>query len=444
MVPLLCANSHSRFLEDNMTHQLTIDRIRRSFKSIGLVVLIMATATRGQLAAETLRLTPDDDWFETLNGNQLAPGDRIVLEAGVYSDPRRLDLRHRGTENHPIVIEADVGAKVVFQRPDERQNTFILEGCSYLVLKGIEITGGAAGIRVNRLSNHHPHHLVFEGLHIHHIGGVAITCNEPGTEYHHLIFRGNHIHHTSGHGEAFYLGGNNATAIVSDSIIANNYIHDLNGESISQGDGIELKQGSFGNQVVGNVIHDTKYPGITAYGTQGESRNQILGNWIWRTQDHGIQVAADAVIQDNFVAFPKYCGIYSREHQGARPDNLELDGNWIFAAPEAAIRVTGAEVGRSHAGSIAIRNNRLVATRDRLSVRVDGNYEIAFSRNVGIGQVSGNVQSSSQSEWQVIDRLNLPDTPSLDADHPAIGFVDFDEIFRTVQRWYDESVRSNR
>ncbi len=113
-------------------------------------------------------------------------------------------------------------------------------------------------------------------MHIHHIGGVAVTANNPGETYQSLTFRHNHIHHTGGHGEAFYLGSNSkpdgsTDGYIFDSVIENNYIHDLIGGTVSQGDGIELKDGSYDNIVRDNVIHDTNYPGIIVYDADGKA-----------------------------------------------------------------------------------------------------------------------------------------------------------------------------
>ena len=93
------------------------------------------------LASGTYRLSPADNWFDLLHGNGLRPGDEVILEAGTYSNERRLELSHVGTKQKPIVIRAANRARVLFRRPDARQNTFNLAGTQYLTIKGLEITG---------------------------------------------------------------------------------------------------------------------------------------------------------------------------------------------------------------------------------------------------------------------------------------------------------------
>lgn len=53
---------------------------------------------------EKIELSPTADWFAVLSGDQLKPGDEVVLHAGTYSSPRRLAIRSSGTVQKPIVI----------------------------------------------------------------------------------------------------------------------------------------------------------------------------------------------------------------------------------------------------------------------------------------------------------------------------------------------------
>ncbi|MEO1529803.1 MAG: right-handed parallel beta-helix repeat-containing protein [Planctomycetota bacterium] len=329
-------------------------------KCICLVVLFCG----GVIRAETIEIGPNENWFEVLNGSDLRPGTRVELRSGIYSDPRRLSIGHAGTADEAIVIRAKPGHQVLLRRPDNRQNTVNLEGAQYLSIEGIEITGGAAAIRIQRGHNRMPRNVSLIGLHIHHIGGVAVTCNEPGTTYREMLFRGNHIHHTSGHGEGFYLGANNdregkTTAVFRDSIVEQNHIHDLNDKTVSQGDGIEIKDGSFGNIIRDNRIHDTKYPGIIVYGTDGNAPNRIERNAIWNSGDHGIQAASDAIIQNNIVFNVRNDGIRSREHQSARVGGLRIVNNTIVNLKGTGIRIDAIDFASER---VLIANNAVFAT----------------------------------------------------------------------------------
>ena len=126
--------------------------------------------------AKTYRLSPTDNWFDLLHGNGLRPGDEVILEAGTYSNGRMLELSHVGTKQKPIVIRAANQARVLFRRPDARQNIFNLAGTQYLTIRGLEITGGSTGID---LQAGRPNSQVRDlgGLHVHHVGGPAVTYN---------------------------------------------------------------------------------------------------------------------------------------------------------------------------------------------------------------------------------------------------------------------------
>lgn len=330
---------------------------RRAVIPVLFVLAICHVVFYCDLRAETIRVAPQSDWFNVLSGPSLRPGDVVVFSAGIYSDSRRLEVSQRGTKENPIVFRAAEGARAILKRPDQNQNTLNLMGCQYLVIQDLEITGGAAGVRIGRDENSLSKYITLQRMHIHHVGGVAVTANFPGDVYQGLRFLRNHIHHTSGHGEAFYLGSNNdsrgnTTGYVFDSIVAGNYIHDLNGPGVMQGDGIELKDGSFNNVVCDNVIHDTNYPGVLVYSADGKAPNVIERNVIWNADDHGIQAAADAIIRNNIVFGTNGDGIHCRNHQSAQVGKLQIIHNTLLS--KNALRVVDP---KRWSGTILVANN---------------------------------------------------------------------------------------
>jgi hypothetical protein len=209
-----------------------------------------------------------------------------------------------------------------------------------------------------------------------------------------MHFRRNHIHHTGSHGEGFYLGVNNAKdgstpGYIFNSIIEQNYIHDLKGPRISQGDGIEIKDGSFNNIVRDNVIHDTNYPGVLVYGTDGKAPNIVERNVIWNTGDHGIQAASEAVIRNNIIWNPGADGIYSNNHQSALPGKLKIVHNTVVAygRGHAALRLNRPPGGFS--GPIVIANNAFYNTQRGHAIRAVSDPLITWAGNAGNGTVSG-------------------------------------------------------
>ncbi|MEZ5299326.1 MAG: right-handed parallel beta-helix repeat-containing protein [Verrucomicrobiales bacterium] len=351
------------------------------------VLTILAFALTGAVSlcpAETIQLSASDDWFAVLNGGALRPGDEVVLAPGTYSDARRLEMAHRGTEGEPVVIRsADPEKPAILTRPDGRQNVVNLGGAQHLVLRDLEITGGDAAIRIFKAGGHQAEHITLEGLHIHHIGGVGVTANSEGNVYEGLVFRRNHIHHTGGHGEAFYLGCNNAAdgsvpGYVAGAIIEGNYLHDLKGGTVSQGDGIEIKDGSYGCQIRDNIIRDTNYPGIIVYSTHGKAPNVIERNAIWNAGDHGIQAGADAVIRNNIIYGCGGDGIRSQPHQAAKPGNLRITHNTVVAKGGHAIRISPAASGLS--GPAVVANNVLIGGGQLLRLP-DGDPKLTAAAN---------------------------------------------------------------
>jgi hypothetical protein len=226
----------------------------------------------------------------------LGAGDTLIVHQGTYSESgARIRISANGTESQPIIVKgADGEARPVITRPANStpQNTINIEGASYVTIQHLEITGNGDGINMTG----GPHHITIEDNEIHDIDvGVNFRSSMDS-----IFVRRNHIYNTNGTAEGMYIGCNNATCAVSNSIIEQNWIHDTRG---SQGDGIEIKYGSWGNIVRDNVIHDANYPCILAYGVTDanvDRPNIIEGNVVWNC-GQGIDVIADAIVRNNIV-----------------------------------------------------------------------------------------------------------------------------------------------
>lgn len=367
----------------------------KNFVRAAIVLPFIMTTSTITYATE-YHISPDDDWFPIIYGDHLQPGDEVILEDGVYSDRRKLIISHQGTTEAPIVIRAENHGKVVLTRPDARQNTVNIAGAQHFVLRGLEITGGSIGIRIGSKNiegiKRQADFITIEKCHIHHTGEAAITANFRGDVNTGHKYLNNEIDHTGGTGEGFYLGSNNdgsgnTTAVFKDGLIEGNYIHHLDGSTISQGDGIEIKDGSYNNIIRDNVIHNIKYPGILVYGTDGNAPNIIEGNVIWSSGDNGIQAASDAVITNNIIIDSAASGIRSQNHQSAIPGNLTIVHNTVITnAGGNAIRVNR-PAGGVLSGPIVIANNALYAVDSGLALRLQDLPGFTISGNTGVGRV---------------------------------------------------------
>jgi len=331
----------------------------------------------------------------------LEPGAELVLRGGLYVLDEHVSLTASGTAAQPITIRAKAGETPVIKQANPRRNVVEIRGSSYLILRGIEFTGGSHGIRLVNSD-----FITIEDCEIHETGDVAISANAGGT-YEGLKVLRNHIHHTNGTGEGVYFGCNNDRCRVINSLIAGNYIHHTNRETVTQGDGIEIKEGSYGNVIRDNVIHDTKYPGIILYSTVGNGpANTIEGNVVWNVFDNAIQIAADAVVRNNIVLG----NISFRSHQSGRPSNIEFVHNTIINSG------AGIEV-RNVSGPILIANNA-VYSQSRAIRLISGDLDqIHMAGNVGAGGVSGSSSGYSDGNGIRKDLVtgNYGAPPSIDA-----------------------------
>lgn len=292
--------------------------------AVGLVLALTRPA-----AATTYDIHPADDLFGRLAA--LAAGDEVVVHAGTYTTPGFYQVTWAGNAAHPILVRAADGDRPVI-RGTPAQNIINLDG-SYFTMRGFELVGGSHGIRLGNAD-----HGTLEGLVIHGLGDVGISCNRPAMACDSMTIRGNEIYDTgaAGTGEGMYLGCNDAECAFTDSLVELNYVHDLGG---SQGDGIEVKTGASGVTVRDNVIVRSGFPGITMYGFAGAgARNVVERNLVWGTMDNGIQVVGQIIVRNNIVLGAAANGIQSKASQNFFPHDVDIVHNTIFGAGAACLK----------------------------------------------------------------------------------------------------------
>ena len=356
-------------------------------------------------SAATYDVYPADDLFGILEG--VVAGDEVVVHEGTYStqQPGGSWFRHlsfQGTAAAPIVVRVAEGESVLLEGdPAGSQNIINIEGSHY-TWKGFEMAYGSHGVRI-----HTSDHAVFEDLHIHDTGDVGISANMGGHLYEALEIRGTHIHDTNGTGECMYLGCNDDACQMFDSVIEQNWCHDT--LNASQGDGIEVKTGSYGNLIRDNVIHDVKYPGITMYGTRGRDVNIVEGNIIWNAGDNGIQLVSEAVVRNNIVLDSGNNGIQAKNSQGQDPDELVIAHNTVVGASASCMK------GNDWAGAadIQVANNVFFCEGGSAINVVGGDGGTTWKANAVVG-------SSTASETTAGALGDLSDLDGRDV-YPAAG-----------------------
>jgi hypothetical protein len=322
----------------------------------------------------------------------LGPGEELVLAGGTYTVSSGFRVTVVGTAAQPIVMRAKSGERAIINQTNSNQNVFEISGSRYFVVRGIEFTGGSHGVRLMDSD-----FVTVEDCEIHDTGDVALSANSGGT-YEGLKILRNHIHHTNITGEGMYLGCNEDACRVANSLIANNYIHHTNGPTVEQGDGIELKEGSYGNVIRDNVIHDTFYPGIITYSAAGNGpANVIEGNLIWNTTDNAIQSAADAIIRNNILLDGP---IALQSHQGGSPNNMQVVNNTIITQDEGI-------VVRDVVGPVLIANNAVYSQGGTAIRLVSGNLaQVTVAGNVGHGGMEGRSGGFVEGRGLALDFVN--------------------------------------
>ncbi|MDB4733716.1 right-handed parallel beta-helix repeat-containing protein [Planctomicrobium sp.] len=261
-------------------------------------------------------------------------------------------------------------------------------------LQALELTGGSVVIRFGDCEN-----VWLDKCELHHGEHGGITANTHNTSK--LYITNNHLHHfESGTGEAMYLGANDSKAIMTGSVIGMNHVHDCAG---SQGDGIEIKQGSHHNWIVSNEIHDTKYPCLIAYGTDGNGINLIENNILYRSQNQTLQVQGEAIVRNNLIMAAQGDGFSSTDHQG-KTKNLTFVHNTIITSGRGAnLSSWGNREGMVFA-------NNAIYSRDNLAVRFPtGCEKVTIAGNVVLGGVqgcsdkSGFTQGNGLSDFQAVN-----------------------------------------
>jgi hypothetical protein len=321
-------------------------------------------------SAATIDIHPGTNVFKPV-AESLKPGDTLIVHQGTYSETNRMSIQVQGTATAPILIKgADGEARPLITRPTSAslQNTINIEGSArYLTLQGLEIVGnGGDGVNMaGSLS-----FITLDDLVIHDID-VGINFR---SSMDHITVRRNHIYNTGrdgGTGEGMYVGCNDATCVVRDSLIENNWIHDVL-TGTAQGDGIEIKVGSHSNIIRDNVIYNRTYPGILVYGTGVNPVNLIEGNAVWNSLE-GITAISDAIVRNNIV-FNSGCGFCTYNHiQVSQRKNLTAvhntlynnddglyvrwSGNNFVLANNAVYSPGKAAVNNSGAGSSAVQAN---------------------------------------------------------------------------------------
>ncbi|MGB7329225.1 MAG: right-handed parallel beta-helix repeat-containing protein [Rubripirellula sp.] len=357
-----------------------------------------SAAENGDLLSRTLR--------------NLSAGDHVRIHAGTYVVDSRLEIQAQGTRSFPVTIEGAPGEQVVITRSDARQNALNVDRSEYLIVERLTLRGGSTGLKLETVNHFMLHDVEIVGT-----ANNAIAANSGNTSY--LYFIDNEIHDTASHGEGFYLGAHDAKVITHHTFVVGNYIHDLNHADVDQGDGVEIKDGSYAVTIKQNFIRGTKYPGIIVYrtGRGPADRNVIEENVILDSRDNAIQATADAIIRNNLIV-TGVIGIMSKPFI-TDPQDLTIVNNTIIAKGDALKTINW---DTTESTGIRVANNAIYSQSGRAVANGYGNASSAANVVVGdLAKTFKNIQfdgSGLDATPLVTSNLlgvaNAADLPELD------------------------------
>ena len=91
-------------------------------------------------AVSSTEIGPSDD-LESAS-NVLRPGEELILRGGRYSFDRNFTITANGTPTAPITIRAKEGERPIIVQATTAHNVVEVNHSSYLILRGLEFTGG--------------------------------------------------------------------------------------------------------------------------------------------------------------------------------------------------------------------------------------------------------------------------------------------------------------
>jgi hypothetical protein len=325
--------------------------------------------------AADLSLSPGDDLVTLMSG--LAPGDTVQLAAGDYVIENTIHLNElAGTEGSPIIVRASGEGAPVIKRVGGGR-VFQINTSSHVRLIDLEITGGDGWEEVDNEGIHiggGSSDIVIRGLNIHHIRGSGIRV---GGDVSNLSVTDVHIHDNPT-GFGISAGCGDGSCWLQDSLLANNWIHDLGDEYAV---GIQLRRGAQGNRILDNVIHGLVHRGIEVLSTGQGERNVIERNAIWNVGRDGIYVGGSALVRNNVVFDAGRNGIVSNDDLADDYDDVVISFNTVVGTGEDGIEFWD---WAGHTGMVLANN----VVSNPTGYAMESQFEVHYDENA---YISGNV-----------------------------------------------------
>lgn len=348
-------------------------------------------------------VSPGDDLSAVVSS--LGPGDVITFNDGTYELEGTLRVNEAlGEEGNPVRFVAATGAAPVLKALGGG-TVFELRTSQFVEVVGLTFEGsdlweteGGGGVQVVDVSG-----LVFTDNVIQYVRGDLLRLVGDTTG---LEIRRNHLQFSS-NGTALYAGCGDGSCWMSDSVIAENLIHDV-GNPESNRSGIFLDNGCQGNTVSDNVVFNVTQLGLRVESTQLGDANVVEGNAVWNTGSHGMEIVGEAIVRNNIVTQTQGVGIRSGNHENDDLRNVRITYNTIAITGQEGVRL---DDWANREGMVFSSN--VVANITGRGLRYDSDEEDTLNyitANVVSGLVDG-VDITLHPEWYI----------------PGAGVADFED-----------------
>jgi hypothetical protein len=264
----------------------------------------------GPTRAGAREIGPGSDFCSAVNA--LRPGEELVLRPGDYQGP--CTIRNGGRPGAPVVIRALDSAqrpRIVYQG---RDSNVLDVKASHVIVRGLRF--GPTQTEVDGVRVFEAEEVIVEGCEFDGMSGIAVVANHANVRG--LVVRNNVIFRSRATG--MYFGCHDGTTCaVTDLLIEGNYIHGVTAGPNEIGYGLEIKLNSAGT-VRGNVVVDTKGPGIMVYGSRDPALLSVVErNFLADSHTSaGIVVGGGPALVRNNIAVGSARGGIALEDYGRR------------------------------------------------------------------------------------------------------------------------------
>ncbi|MDA7746433.1 hypothetical protein N8878_03780 [Psychromonas sp.] len=272
----------------------------------------------------------------------------ILIKAGTYNEKVELDTC--GSEGGFIVIQGEGNTIMSGTSGD----AFYLENCSYVKIRGLEITGYDQGIEVAENSDH----IYIENNYLHHIGDdknslvVYVHGGESEDPNEDIYILNNEMsYNTTGNSEVLTVNGN-----VDGFVIQGNYVHHNNNIGIDV-IGFEGNGPDGLDQARNGLIADNRVEYISTEGGPGFDRNPTYSKNDYSADCIYVDGGKNIIIERNIV---EHCDIgieLASEHKGKNTENIIVRNNFVSHSYQGNITMGGYDSNRGNAVNIQVYNN---------------------------------------------------------------------------------------